>query len=56
MLREKKRGSFYLKSKGYLHFHEDPKGMFADVEHDRLQVDDPVGAAALLARIAALKA
>ena len=28
--REKKRGIFYRKSKPYLHFHEDPKAIFAD--------------------------
>ena len=28
---EKKRGVFYLKSKAFLHFHEDPAGLFADV-------------------------
>jgi hypothetical protein len=58
-LREKKRGVFYLKSRAYLHFHEDPKGMFADVgvhDFERIQVDDTAGAAALLARIAALDA
>jgi hypothetical protein len=33
-LREKSPGSFYVKSKGYLHFHEDPAGMFADVKLD----------------------
>jgi hypothetical protein len=30
-LKEKKRGCFYFKSKGFVHFHEDPKGMFADL-------------------------
>lgn len=34
---EKKPGIFYLKSKAYLHFHEDPAGTFADV---RLAGDD----------------
>ena len=28
---EKKRGVFYRKSKAFLHFHEDPKGLFADL-------------------------
>lgn len=28
---EKKRGVFYRKSKAFLHFHEDPGGLFADV-------------------------
>lgn len=30
-LREKKFGIFYLKSKSFLHFHEDPAGIFADI-------------------------
>ena len=31
-LRERRRGIFYLKSIAYLHFHEDPAGLFADVK------------------------
>ena len=31
-LREKTTGCFYFKSKAFLHFHEDPAGMFADVK------------------------
>jgi hypothetical protein len=31
-LREKSRGCFYRKSSGFLHFHEDPEGMFADLK------------------------
>lgn len=30
-LQEKRLGIFYLKSRAFLHFHEDPKGMFADI-------------------------
>jgi hypothetical protein len=30
-LNEKRPGVFYLKSRAFLHFHEDPKGLFADV-------------------------
>lgn len=30
-LREKKRGTFYRGSSAFLHFHEDPAGLFADV-------------------------
>jgi hypothetical protein len=30
-LREKSPGVFYWKSKAFLHFHEDPAGLFADV-------------------------
>lgn len=42
-LQEKKRGVFYRKSKAFLHFHEDPAGLFADVriggpDFDRLRV------------------
>lgn len=33
-LTEKNRGVFYLRSKAFLHFHEDPAGMFADVRLD----------------------
>jgi len=31
VLREKKRGVFYYKSRAFLHFHEDPAGLFADL-------------------------
>jgi len=30
-LREKSRGTFYRGSKAFIHFHEDPAGLFADV-------------------------
>ena len=30
-LKEKTLGVFYLKSKAFLHFHDDPAGIFADV-------------------------
>lgn len=30
-LREKSHGVFYLRSKAFLHFHEDPAGLYADV-------------------------
>ncbi len=36
-LAERKRGGFYRKSRAFLHFHEDPAGMFADA---RVQGDD----------------
>jgi hypothetical protein len=35
---EKRPGVFYSKSKAFLHFHEDPAGIFVDV---RLRTDDP---------------
>ena len=30
-LKEKKLGVFYRKSRAFLHFHEDPAGVFADI-------------------------
>jgi len=30
-LKEKKRGIFYHRSSAFLHFHEDPAGLFADL-------------------------
>ena len=59
VLREKSRGVFYLKSRAYLHFHEDPAGMFVDIraadgkDFDRLKLDDVV-AEQVVARVAAL--
>src|SRR5436309_3397995 len=41
-LTEKKPGVFYRKSRAFLHFHEDPAGLFADVrlaaEFERFEV------------------
>ena len=31
---ERTPGSFYLRSKGFVHFHEDPTGLFADLKED----------------------
>lgn len=31
-LTEKRPGIFYLRSRAFVHFHEDPKGLFADVK------------------------
>lgn len=36
-LRERSRGVFYIRSRAFLHFHEDPSGLFADV---RLILDE----------------
>jgi hypothetical protein len=33
-LKERKRGVFYRGSAAFLHFHEDPAGLFADVKTD----------------------
>jgi hypothetical protein len=50
-LTEKKRGVFYRKSRAFLHFHEDPKGMFADISDpdERIDVTEAGGQAALMA-------
>jgi hypothetical protein len=57
-LKEKKRGIFYRRGKSFLHFHEDPAGLFADAsvgpETTRFQVDTDDQRALLLSRIAAL--
>ena len=54
-LKEKKRGLFYLKGKSFLHFHEDPAGLFADLFHGkdswRLRVTARAEQKALLAKI-----
>lgn len=33
-LAERTPGAFYLQSKAFLHFHEDPSGLYADVKLD----------------------
>lgn len=44
-LRERKRGVFYRKSAAFIHFHEDPAGIFANVRRGlawlRLPVNTP---------------
>ena len=59
-LRERKRGIFYLKSRSFLHFHEDPEGVFADVAHAgatvRLRVQTHPERKALLSHVDAILA
>jgi hypothetical protein len=54
-LKEKGRGVFYVKSKAFLHFHEDPSGLFADVRTGSVWERCPVNTLAeqrsLLAKI-----
>ena len=54
-LREKNRGTFYRGSRAFLHFHEDPTGLFADVRIDsdfeRLRVSDAREQKQLLGRV-----
>ena len=57
-LKEKSRGIFYRRGKSFLHFHEDPAGLFADLscgtETLRLPVNTPRQHQKLLAQINAL--
>jgi hypothetical protein len=52
---ERSRGVFYRKSQAFLHFHEDPSGMHADVrrgtEFERFRAETPGEQAALLTLI-----
>jgi hypothetical protein len=52
---EKSRGVFYRNSRAFLHFHEDPSGLHADVrfgrEFERLRVDSDSERQALLSRV-----
>jgi hypothetical protein len=54
-LKERKRGAFYRGGQGWLHFHEDPAGLFADLKIAGEWVRFPVNAAgeraALLRRL-----
>jgi len=54
-LREKNRGTFYRGSRAFLHFHEDPMGLFADVRIDsdfeRMRVTDARERKQLLRRV-----
>jgi hypothetical protein len=56
-LKERKRGVFYRGSSAFLHFHEDPAGMFADVRTDsdwqRIPVSSRAEQRALVAKIRA---
>ena len=55
VLREKRPGVFYLKSRAFLHFHDDPNDVFADVrladEFVRLPVTHSSQQSDLLERI-----
>jgi hypothetical protein len=54
-LREKQRGIFYRKSFAFLHFHEDPAGLFADLrvadDFERFPVNTRAERQALLAAL-----
>ena len=53
-LKERSRGVFYRQSQAFLHFHEDSKGLFADLRaegggFERIEVTEAAGRARLLA-------
>ncbi|WP_140632104.1 hypothetical protein [Methylibium rhizosphaerae] len=53
---ERTPGAFYLKSRAFLHFHEDPSGLYADVKLDlatftRLRVSTQQEQAQLLQQV-----
>ena len=55
VLRERKRCAFYKGGQGWLHFHEDPAGLFADVKMNgtfaRFRVSTKAERGALLSRL-----
>ena len=56
VLKEKNPGIFYLRSKAFLHFHDDPAGIFADVKLDqenysRYRISTDIERATLLRKI-----
>jgi hypothetical protein len=57
-VKERGTGIFYSRGKAFLHFHEDPRGIFADIrgpdDWERFAVSDQPGQASLLARMFAL--
>ena len=54
-LKERKRGAFYRGGQGWLHFHEDPAGLFADLKVDgewtRFAIDTAAERKVLLQRL-----
>lgn len=54
-LTERSRGVFYTKGRAFLHFHEDPKGLFADIrdadgrDFERIEVSGEAGRRRLVA-------
>jgi hypothetical protein len=58
-LTEKRPGVFYRKSKAFLHFHEDPTGLYADLRVDadegfvRMRVESMVEQSTLIETITA---
>jgi hypothetical protein len=57
-VKERGTGVFYRRGKAFLHFHEDPRGIFADIrgpeDWERFAVSGRSGQRSLLARMLAL--
>jgi hypothetical protein len=57
-LAERNRGTFYRRSRAFLHFHEDASGLFADIreggEFKRYRVETDNERSELLARVRSL--
>ena len=51
---EKGRGVFYRRSRAFLHFHEDPAGLFADVRPEESWIRTPVNTPAERKRLLAI--
>jgi hypothetical protein len=55
---ERKHGVYYRKSRAFLHFHEDPSGLHADVrvgeDFERMRVETEAERAALIALVRSL--
>ena len=55
-IQERRPGVFYLRSRAFLHFHEDPAGLFADIrapgadDFTRLKVDDGAALVAMVSQ------
>ena len=58
-LTERKRGVFYIKARAFIHFHEDARGLFADLkagkDWKRFPVSTKGGQRAFLSELASLK-
>ena len=56
-VKERKRGSFYTRAGGFLHFHEDPAGFFADLktgdDYERFAINSKTQTQKFLRRAAA---
>lgn len=58
-LKERARGVFHLRNRAFLHFHEDPTGLWGDIrapeaaDFDRIKADTAAGQAEIVERVEA---